>query len=748
MIQDKIFFDEKDPTGVSYNTPFTVYGSYEGRLWSKTPSGTIKYYTQNSDLSVYATTGSNSFNGNQTVTGSLTVTGGITGTTTTASYVEYAGVANKPTLVSSSAQIVEYNVFATTGSNQFDGSQAITGSLTVTGQVVAQTLNVQQVTSSIVFSSGSNIFGNDLGNTQQFTGSVSVTGSLTVNGSGLVPYTGATADVNLGNFDVLSRYLNAEGSPGLGGVLNIKQDAVYLPKGNGYSSIASSFTAFDFYGYTGASTYKNFSFRFDGLTDNTLRIYTLPNEAGTLALTSNLSAYLPLTGGTLTGALNGTSASFTGAVQIVGSGNSEVDVLTISNFEQDDSGDETANIYFQLTRSYTNSLSPAGYIKVGKERAWNVSGGRQSFMSFLTRNGADDPTERMRITSGGNVGIGTDNPTANGLMIEKTGNHLFLRASSAAAGKYWNFDITSANQLYITNNSFTQYFTMTDAGNFGIGTASPSARLHVANSAGGVVAFLQSTATNGEPSLNLEGRNSSGTVRNAVFKYDNADLLRIGTSSPISFRFETNDVERMSIASNGIISTNGYAYGGTLGFAFNTSGYAQIGINTDSVGSEVILINNLTSGGSAGVLQYRTTGTIEGTLEGTSSGLAISNVSDYRKKTDIRDLNNSLSTINNLQPRIYKYKEGLGKPTDKDFVGFIAHELQEILPDSVTGIKDAVYTQEDIDGGAVGFNVGDAKYQTVSYTSNEMITYLVGAIQELKSENDTLKSILQRNNIS
>jgi hypothetical protein len=126
--------------------------------------------------------------GNAVITGSLTVAGGInatiTGSATTASYVEYSNVANKPALVSSSAQIVGYNIFATTGSNQFNGSQAITGSLTVTGQVVAQTLNVQQVTSSIVFSSGSNIFGNSLSNTQQFTGSVSVTGSLTVNGAG------------------------------------------------------------------------------------------------------------------------------------------------------------------------------------------------------------------------------------------------------------------------------------------------------------------------------------------------------------------------------------------------------------------------------------------------------------------------------------------------------------------------------------------------------------------------------------
>jgi hypothetical protein len=150
--------------------------------------------------------GSLTVTGNATISGSLNVAGGIsaaiTGSATTASYVEYSNVANKPTLVSgseqitysglsgipsdivsSSTQITGYNLFATTGSNQFDGSQAITGSLTVTGQVVAQTLNVQQVTSSIVFSSGSNIFGNSLSNTQQFTGSVSVTGSMAVAGA-------------------------------------------------------------------------------------------------------------------------------------------------------------------------------------------------------------------------------------------------------------------------------------------------------------------------------------------------------------------------------------------------------------------------------------------------------------------------------------------------------------------------------------------------------------------------------------
>lgn len=94
------------------------------------------------------------------------------------------------TSVSSSQQQISGSLLnfiaigATTGSNSFRATQSITGSLTVTGQIVAQSLNVQQVTSSIVFSSGSNTFGCDLNSRQTFTGSVIMTGSLTVNTTG------------------------------------------------------------------------------------------------------------------------------------------------------------------------------------------------------------------------------------------------------------------------------------------------------------------------------------------------------------------------------------------------------------------------------------------------------------------------------------------------------------------------------------------------------------------------------------
>ena len=85
------------------------------------------------------------------------------------------------------------NVYATTGSNSFRANQSITGSLVVSSTITAQTLVVQTVTSSIVYSSGSNIFGSALSDRQTFTGSVLITGSLTIAGaSSATSYSGAT----------------------------------------------------------------------------------------------------------------------------------------------------------------------------------------------------------------------------------------------------------------------------------------------------------------------------------------------------------------------------------------------------------------------------------------------------------------------------------------------------------------------------------------------------------------------------
>ena len=110
-----------------------------------------------------------------------------------ASYISLSGSYNTFSGSASTRVTQIENVYATTGSNSFRATQSITGSLTVTGQIIAQTINVQQVTSSIIYSSGSNVFGCDLNSRQTFTGSVLITGSLTIAGaSSATSYSGAT----------------------------------------------------------------------------------------------------------------------------------------------------------------------------------------------------------------------------------------------------------------------------------------------------------------------------------------------------------------------------------------------------------------------------------------------------------------------------------------------------------------------------------------------------------------------------
>jgi hypothetical protein len=104
-------------------------------------------------------------------------------------------------------------------------------------------------------------------------------------------------------------------------------------------------------------------------------------------------------------------------------------------------------------------------------------------------------TVAMTIKDGGNVGIGTTSPTGK-LNVEAAGNHLHLRANTATAGKYWNFDITANNQLFIINNGGTG-MTIKDDGNVGINNTSPGQKLTVTGDGSGTSDVVRITHGNG-----------------------------------------------------------------------------------------------------------------------------------------------------------------------------------------------------------------------------------------------------------
>jgi hypothetical protein len=121
---------------------------------------------------------------NPILTGSFTVNGvDVLSITGSAANITSLNAATASLNTFSASMLTFTASAATTGSNTFVGNQVVTGSLTVTGSITtpgtltAQTLVVQTVTSSVVYSSGSNVFGNNIANTQVFTGSMSVSGS-------------------------------------------------------------------------------------------------------------------------------------------------------------------------------------------------------------------------------------------------------------------------------------------------------------------------------------------------------------------------------------------------------------------------------------------------------------------------------------------------------------------------------------------------------------------------------------------
>ena len=100
-------------------------------------------------------------------------------------------------------------------------------------------------------------------------------------------------------------------------------------------------------------------------------------------------------------------------------------------------------------------------------------------------------------------------------------------------------------------------------------------------------------------------------------------------------------------------------------------------------------------------------------MDHSTGALSFVNPSDYRFKSDIVDLSGATETIKALKPREYSFRDTPG------CVGFVAHELQEVLPKAVSGEKDgttAIGTLFDWDGTELKTNVAEPEAEELTYT--------------------------------
>jgi len=335
--------------------------------------------------------------------------------------------------------------------------------------------------------------------------------------------------------------------------------------------------------------------------------------------------------------------------------------------------------------------------------------------SYLgTTNAADlvintNNAERMRITSAGLVGIGTSSPTRL-LTIADTG------------GTYMSFDDSArefligseSNQFIFYDQGSSAYrMAISQTGNVGIGTTSPSKELHVYASSG--ESAIQVEAAAGDAGLNLKGFITSASFVN----FGDESSINVGqiyySHSGNYMHFKTNGAERMRIESDGDVLISKTSNGlGTVGIELASNGK----VSATRSGDPAMSLNRLSTDGD--ILDFRKDTTTVGSVSVTSSGTTYNTTSDYRLKDNIEIITDGTERLMKLKPVRHSWKE-----SSVTVDGFLAHEVQEAgLEYAVTGEKDG------------------KEMQSMDY--GRITPILVSALQNAINEINILKQQIQK----
>lgn len=269
-------------------------------------------------------------------------------------------------------------------------------------------------------------------------------------------------------------------------------------------------------------------------------------------------------------------------------------------------------------------------------------------------------------------------------------------------------------------------------GSIGINVGSPSslARLAVANDGAAIaikgvtasssvaLTVIQANDTQGfglysyGPSYTGGSIYGMGASSTALVQIANAPL-GIGTfevNQPLVFG--TNSIERGRFAGSGefLIGTTS-----SVGFAKFTLRH----VDGENNGMASV---TTTTGFKTHIALHNPNGEV-GYISTNGTATSYSTSSDYRLKENVAPMTGALAKVQALNPVTYDWISNGASGQ-----GFIAHELQAVIPDAVTGVKDAV----DAEGKPI--------YQAVD--TSYVVATLTAAIKELKAEVDALKAAL------
>jgi hypothetical protein len=398
------------------------------------------------------------------------------------------------------------------------------------------------------------------------------------------------------------------------------------------------------------------------------------------------------------------------------------------------SGTRRVNILSGAGITALAAVGPAGYLLVD-----NTGSGEnyyQANSAHIWQGSAS--AEQMRLTSTG-LGIGTSSPSykldVNGAI--NTSADLISQGNNARFSLYRStginyFDWASGQPLYFSTQTSaggggrSTLMVLDSAGNLGVGTTSPVARFHAR-------ALVTGTYTTSTAQLVASVQNEPANLGSGI----NSAFLRLqtspdgGNSNPIAqigvvaesygtnlgaFAIQTRDAS--GISEKARIDSSGNLLVGTTSSSASSADYFLY--NKSGAFGTFAHANGTPTGTGYVTFLYNATQIGSITQSGTTA-VAYNTSSDYRLKNTIAPMTGALAKVAQLKPCTYKWNiDG------SDGEGFIAHELAEVVPQCVTGEKDAVDEE------------GNPKYQGIDVSF--LVATLTAAIQELKAEFDAYKA--------
>lgn len=116
---------------------------------------------------------------------------------------------------------------------------------------------------------------------------------------------------------------------------------------------------------------------------------------------------------------------------------------------------------------------------------------------------------------------------------------------------------------------------------------------------------------------------------------------------------------------------------------------------------------------------------------------SITGISDRRQKKDIEDIGIGLDFIRNIRPVSYRYNNG----DDTLRYGFIAQEVEDVLPGQLREIVESASEAEDMSGKGMALVVkGNDEDHIYKMAYTEMIAPLVKAVQEQQAQIEELRA--------